>query len=74
MRVDGRAGATFDLRFDIEAPDLASLYPGLTGALSGSGRLEGTPQVPLVSPVSTAGPWLSKAMRAGDLKLDVDWA
>ena len=74
VRVDGRAGATFDLRFDIEAPDLASLYPGLTGALSGSGRLEGTPQVPLLVASLDGRSVAFEAMRAGDLKLDVDWA
>ena len=73
VRVDGRAGATFDLRFDIEAPDLASLYPGLNGALAGSGRLEGTPQVPLLVASLDGRSVAFEAMRADDLKLDVDW-
>ncbi|MEJ2576931.1 MAG: translocation/assembly module TamB domain-containing protein, partial [Gammaproteobacteria bacterium] len=34
------------LDFDIEAPDLAALYPGLAGRAGGAGRLGGSPQRP----------------------------
>ena len=35
--------------FEIDAPDLASLWPGLSGELRGSGSLTGTPQAPRIT-------------------------
>ena len=73
VRVDGRAGTTLDLRFDIEAPDLASLYPGLAGALAGSGRLKGTQAAPLVVANLKGSALVFESARADELQLDVDW-
>ena len=45
----------------------------LNGALAGSGRLEGTPWVPLPVASLDGRSVAFEAMRADDLKLDVDW-
>jgi translocation and assembly module TamB len=44
--LDGEAGKRLALRFDIDAPELAAAYPGLSGALQGRGELSGTQQSP----------------------------
>ena len=73
IRLDGRAGERLDLGFDIKAPELASLYPGLSGALEGSGQLKGTRQAPVVVARLSGNAFAYQDMRAQDLELDLDW-
>ncbi len=73
IQLDGRAGERLDLVFDIKAPELASLYPGLSGALEGSGQLKGTRQAPVVLARLSGNAFAYQDMRAQDLKLDLDW-
>jgi len=42
LALDGDLGAAADLRWSIQAPDLADLWPGLQGGLEGRGRLRGS--------------------------------
>ncbi len=71
--VDGRAGERLDLKFDIDAPELASLYPGLSGNLQGKGRLEGTPDAPAVSAELKSSALAFEEQRAQALELTIDW-
>jgi translocation and assembly module TamB len=73
IQLDGRAGESLDLGFDIKAPELASFYPGLSGALEGSGQLKGTRQAPVVVARLSGNAFAYQDMRAQDLKLDIDW-
>jgi len=73
VQLDGRADEQFDLHFAIDGPDLASLYPGLGGRLEGSGRLSGTPTVPILTG-RLAGTALSyQELRVQELGVDLDW-
>ncbi len=71
--VDGRAGDRLDLQFGINAPDLASLYPGLTGNLQGMGRLAGTLDAPAVSAELNSSALAFEEQRVQALELAIDW-
>lgn len=43
LTANGTLGAQFSGRFDLDAPDLAVLWPGLSGRLAARAALEGTP-------------------------------
>lgn len=73
VQLDGRADEVLDLGFAIQAPDLASLYPGLSGRLSGTGHLSGTPALPGVSATLSGGALAFEGMRAQALELALDW-
>jgi len=51
--------------FEVDAPDLAALWPGLAGALRGSGTLSGTREAPRIS-ADLAG----ETLRFGDQSID----
>ena len=73
IKLDGRVDDRLDLRFAIEAPDLASLYPGLGGRLHGDGQLGGTRTQPsVVGKFSGAGLGY-EGLRAQQFDLSVDW-
>jgi len=46
LQLQGLAGETFDLTWELESPDLATLAPAAAGRLSGKGRLQGTAPAP----------------------------
>lgn len=71
--LDGRADERLDLGIEIDAPELASLYPGLSGRLQGHGRLSGTPALPVVAGQLSGGELAYREMRVQDLQLEVDW-
>ncbi|MGB5761674.1 MAG: translocation/assembly module TamB domain-containing protein [Sedimenticolaceae bacterium] len=71
--LDGRADERLDLKFEIKAPDLVSLYPGLSGRLEGNGRLEGTPQAPVVVATLNGQAVGYEQTVAQELRLDLDW-
>ncbi|RLJ20443.1 DUF490 domain-containing protein [bacterium endosymbiont of Escarpia laminata] len=46
--IDGTAGNTLNLEWSLQADDLASLWPGLSGSLQGGGRLSGSRETPQI--------------------------
>ncbi|WP_296808765.1 translocation/assembly module TamB domain-containing protein [Thiocapsa sp.] len=42
LRIDGALDRSLDLRFALDSPDLASLYPGAAGRLEASGSVSGS--------------------------------
>lgn len=54
LNASGRLDTELDVAFDLDAPDLAGLWPGLKGELRGNGRLQGPPANPHGT-VSVAG-------------------
>ena len=73
LHVDGRLAERLDFTFDIDAPDLAGVYPGLAGRLQGRGRLGGSVERPLVSAELEGGELAFAGVRAATLALNVDW-
>ena len=71
--LDGRVDEQIDLRFAIDAPDLASLYPGLQGRLKGGGQLGGTPAQPAGAGKLTGGGLGYQGLSAQRFTVDVDW-
>lgn len=73
VRLDGRVDERLDLRFELEAPELASLYPGLSGSLDGAGRLAGTREAPALLGRLEGSALAYEDLRAQALGLEVDW-
>ncbi len=73
LRLDGRADQQFDLAFDLDAPDLAALYPGLAGRLQGQGKLTGTTTAPLVVARLDGRDLAYDRLQVGELQLQADW-
>lgn len=73
VRVDGSAGDRLDLRFDIDAPELAALYPGLAGVLKGRGELKGSLKSPAINAQLRGSALVFEDARVAGLTLDVDW-
>ncbi|MDJ0738177.1 MAG: translocation/assembly module TamB domain-containing protein [Gammaproteobacteria bacterium] len=73
VRVYGRADRDLDLAFTIEAPQLAALYPGLDGALQGSGTLRGTQDRPALSAQLSGSEVGFDGARIAALELGIDW-
>ncbi|MGD1984271.1 MAG: translocation/assembly module TamB domain-containing protein, partial [Chromatiaceae bacterium] len=48
LTIDGALDQRIDASVVVDAPDLAAVYPGLTGSLSGNGQVAGTLERPLV--------------------------
>jgi len=71
--LDGRADEHLDLSFDVKAPDLTSLFPGLSGRLEGSGRLQGTPAEPVIQAAVSGHSVVFGDLRTQRFKLDLDW-
>ena len=71
--IDGRVDRALDLSFDLKAPDLAALYPGLSGRLIGDGRVGGTVEVPKVNAKLDGQALSYQGMHAGELGLALDW-
>ncbi|MBA1443692.1 MAG: translocation/assembly module TamB domain-containing protein [Gammaproteobacteria bacterium] len=46
--IDGTAGDVLNLEWSLQADDLASLWPGLSGSLQGEGRLSGSRETPQI--------------------------
>lgn len=53
LRADGSIGERLAGRFEFVAPDLAVLWPGLSGALSGRATLAGTRMRPVIDAAAT---------------------
>lgn len=71
--LDGRAAEKLALSFDIKAPELASLFPGLSGRLDGAGELKGTRSAPAVTAELNGYAVAYQDMRSQNIKLSLDW-
>lgn len=76
MRASGRMNNKFNLEWRLDAPQLAALYPDLSGALEGHGYIAGTPGKPHVNADLQARQlgWRSLTIGQGRLKGDLDLA
>lgn len=75
LSADGQLSATTrDLRFDVQADDLALLDPEARGVIQARGSLRGTAQAPLIDVVATATAfeWLGVAFDALDANVELD--
>lgn len=73
LSLDGSAGQRLDMQVTIDAPDLAALYPGLAGSLSGQARVGGTPAVPALRATLNGSDLSFAETRAAQLALQADW-
>lgn len=73
VAVSGRAGERLDLGFELDAPQLAALYPGLEGAIAGRGRVAGTLEAPAVEATLQATGAGFEGLGADSLELVLDW-
>ncbi len=73
VELDGRVDEQIGLRLAIDAPDLASLYPGLQGRLQGEGQFGGTPAQPTGAGRLTGSGLGYQGLSAQRFTVDVDW-
>lgn len=73
LYLNGRAEQQLDLSFTIDAPELASLYPGLAGRLQGSGQLGGAPQTPTITAELTGAALGYQDILAKKIELKANW-
>lgn len=71
--IDGLAGQQLDARFELDAPQLAALYPGLGGSLAGSGRLGGSLAAPRATARVQGQRFSFNGLGVDTLDLDIDW-
>ncbi|MCU7856132.1 MAG: hypothetical protein KZQ79_10655, partial [Candidatus Thiodiazotropha sp. (ex Lucinoma borealis)] len=55
IQVNGNLGDRLELDWSVDAPELASLWPGLSGLLQADGKLAGTTEQPKVEAIVKAG-------------------
>jgi translocation and assembly module TamB len=73
VAVSGRVGERLDLGFELDAPELAALYPGLEGSVQGRGRLAGTLEAPAVEASLQATGAGFAGLGAEHAELVLDW-
>ncbi len=71
--IDGMVEQELDLRIGISGPDLAALYPGLSGQLRGAATVGGTRQRPTVTAELTGEALQFEDLRVATLALQADW-
>ncbi len=69
---DGVVGDRLAMQWSVDAPELAALWPGLSGRLSARGDLGGTPQLPSLSAAIEAGNLGFESYRVAQLKAEVE--
>lgn len=72
VALDGRLSEVPDLRFTLEADNLALLAEGARGKLQASGSLSGTEQAPIVKFVAKGGGINYDGVKIGAIEADVD--
>ncbi|MCU7929497.1 MAG: translocation/assembly module TamB domain-containing protein [Candidatus Thiodiazotropha sp. (ex Codakia rugifera)] len=76
IQVNGRLGDRLALDWSVDAPELASLWPGLSGQLQADGKLAGTTEQPKVEAIVKAGELAFQDYRIeqlnGEVALDLD--
>lgn len=73
IHLHGRVEQRLDLTFDVDAPELAALYPGLSGRLKGSGKLGGEAQSPSINAELSGAAIGYQDLLARQLELKIDW-
>jgi translocation and assembly module TamB len=68
IAVDGELGDKLAMRWSVDAPELASFWPGLSGRLQAKGDLAGTLQAPSLTADIEAGELSLEGYRVGQLK------
>ncbi|MCG7874896.1 MAG: translocation/assembly module TamB domain-containing protein [Candidatus Thiodiazotropha taylori] len=71
IAVDGSLADRLALKWSVDAPELASLWPGLSGALRAKGDLGGTLQAPSMKADIEAGELSLEAYRVGQMNGEV---
>ncbi|MEW7996493.1 MAG: translocation/assembly module TamB domain-containing protein [Candidatus Thiodiazotropha endolucinida] len=71
IAVDGSLADRLALNWSVDAPELASLWPGLSGALRAKGDLGGTLQAPSMKADIEAGELSLEAYRVGQMNGEV---
>ncbi|MES9824469.1 MAG: translocation/assembly module TamB domain-containing protein [Candidatus Thiodiazotropha endolucinida] len=71
IAVDGSLADRLALNWSVDAPELSSLWPGLSGALQAKGDLGGTLQAPSLKADVEAGELSLEAYRVGQLNGEV---
>ncbi|MCG8101325.1 MAG: translocation/assembly module TamB domain-containing protein [Candidatus Thiodiazotropha taylori] len=71
IAVDGSLADRLALKWSVDAPELASLWPGLSGALRAKGDLGGTLQAPSMKAYIEAGELSLEAYRVGQMNGEV---
>ncbi|WP_316367607.1 translocation/assembly module TamB domain-containing protein [Candidatus Thiodiazotropha sp. CDECU1] len=72
IAVDGTLGDRLAMSWSVDAPELASFWPGLSGMLQAEGDLGGTLQAPTLKANIDAGELGLAAYRVGQLKGDLE--
>lgn len=73
VALQGRVGERLDLGFSIEAPDLAALYPGLSGRVQGQGSLGGSRAAPALQARLEGAAIALDQIGLQRVDLDLDW-
>ena len=73
-RIDlsGRTGARYDLRFNVDADDLALLLPDASGHLAASGRVSGTAHDPIVALIARGADIAWNDLQLASLRASID--
>jgi translocation and assembly module TamB len=72
VELSGRTGAQIDLKFAVDADDLALLVPEATGHLAASGHIGGTAHDPVVALIARGADIAWGDLRLGSLRVNVD--
>lgn len=72
--IDGMLGSQFDLRYQLDAPDLGALMPGFAGVANGNGVLSGTLKAPVLIGRLQIQDGVFNGQRIGGLDLEADWS
>ncbi|MCW8907109.1 MAG: translocation/assembly module TamB domain-containing protein, partial [Sedimenticola sp.] len=73
LRLSGGVAETLGLDLELDAPDLAASWPGLSGRLQGAGRIAGTRQAPTLNARLQADALAYQAQTIGRLQAVIDW-
>lgn len=73
LRLDGRLVEPFDLSFRIDAPQLQTVLPGLSGSVAGHGRIKGSLQAPTMVSTLAASDIAYGGSVVRQLDLSADW-
>ncbi len=73
VNLDGRWDDALDLKFVLDAPDLAGLLPDLQGGLQGSGNVSGSVDKPVVVANLTGSNVTYEGNSVNSVDLDIDW-
>ena len=74
LQMNGIVGDQLDLTFNLQAPDLTALHPGLAGTLQGQGKFTGTTLAPAIKGLLSGKALSYDKLRLETLQLEADWA